>query len=595
MTIGDFFNSSLKRDRVWLGLSLVVSSSLVAAPSLAQTIAPLPTIGPDQLPSSQPLPRDPQPPSTAPLPEQAPPQPLPPPAELLPSPNSSPGSTETPSDVPDTIQVNQFRVVGSTVFSEKDFADITASYTKRPISLADLFEVRSKITEFYVSRGYVTSGAYIPPQKLQNGVITIQVVEGGLEAINVSGTRRLNPNYVRRRLEIATEKPLNRDRLLEALQLLQLNPLIQTVSAELSAGTRPGESLLDVKVTEARTLSAQLAFDNARSPSVGTDRRQIQLTEANALGLGDGLSVGYTNTTGSNSVDLNYTLPINPRNGTVSFSYGRSSSNVIERPFNQLDIDSDSHYYELTFRQPIRQTPTQEFALGVTASQRESAATLLGGEIPFPALGADEQGRTRISALRFFQDYTQRSSQSVLALRSQFSLGLNALGSTIQADPPDSRFFAWRGQAQYVQLLAPDTLLLVRTDVQLADRSLVPLEQFGLGGQDSVRGYRQDSLLTDTGIFASAELRIPILRLPRLNALLQVAPFIDVGHGSNKADGADPSPSTLASAGLGLRLQVSDRLTARLEWGIPFISISGDKRTLQEKGVYFSIVYNTPL
>src|SRR5919202_727806 len=101
-------------------------------------------------------------------------------------------------------------------------------------------------------------GPLTPPQTLQGGVVTIQVVEGSLESINVTGTRRLNPDYIRSRIAIATNKPLNRERLLEALQLLQLNPLIQNLSAELSAGTEPGLSLLEVKVTEAKTRRLQL-------------------------------------------------------------------------------------------------------------------------------------------------------------------------------------------------------------------------------------------------------------------------------------------------------------------------------------------------
>jgi hemolysin activation/secretion protein len=55
---------------------------------------------------------------------------------------------------------------------------------------------------------------------------------------------------------------LNQKRLLEALQLLQLNPLIQNISAELAAGTRPGTSVLEVNVTEAKTFNTQLVADN---------------------------------------------------------------------------------------------------------------------------------------------------------------------------------------------------------------------------------------------------------------------------------------------------------------------------------------------
>ena len=54
-----------------------------------------------------------------------------------------------------------------------------------------------------------------------------------------------------------------------------LDPLIKNLSAELSAGTRRGESLLDLKVTKVQSFDAKVTFDNSRSPSVDTDRRRI--------------------------------------------------------------------------------------------------------------------------------------------------------------------------------------------------------------------------------------------------------------------------------------------------------------------------------
>lgn len=551
---------------------------------LPQPLDPVDEVAPSlQVPSPQDV--------SPPQPSLEPPQPLPPPEELL-QPQPTPTPPEAlPENVPGTITVERFEVVGSTVFSPERLAKLLAPFTQKPISFAELFQARSAVTQLYIDEGYITSGAYIPPQKLSGGIIKIQVVEGRLEDIQVNGTKRLNPNYIRSRIAVATSQPLNRNRLLESLQLLQLNPLIQNLSAELSAGSRLGESLLQIEVTEAKSYSMQLVADNGRVPSVGSFRRRVQLNEANFLGQGDGISLAYTNTDGSNALDASYVLPINPRNGTLGFSYGTTSSTVIEPPFDRIDINSDSRYYELTLRQPISQTPTEEFTLGLSATRRESETSLL--DIPFPlALGADDEGRTRISALRFFQEWTRRNSREVIAARSQFSLGIGALNATINDDLPDSRFFAWQGQAQWVRLLARDTLLLLRADVQLADRALVSLEQFSLGGIESIRGYRQDLLLADNGAFASAEVRLPILRIPQLNSVLQLAPFVDVGTAWNSSGRADPDPNTLASVGLGLRLSAGDRFTARLDWGIPLVSVDSRDRTWQENGVYFSVIYN---
>jgi len=510
----------------------------------------------------------------------------------------------TPLKITGTIIVKEFVFEGNTAFSDRELADVLKDFVGREITFAQLLEAEALITKKYTDRGFINSGAVIPtsdrPFSRDGAVVIISIVEGGLEDIKVTGLRHLDPNYVRSRVAIAAQKPLNKNRLLEALQLLQLNPLIDNISTELSAGARPELSLLEVKVAEKDPFTAQLFIDNARTPSVGSFRRGIQLEHANMFGWGDGLGVGFSNTDGSNAYDISYSLPINPQNGTISLAYSRTTSNVTESPFDRLSITGDSNSYQLTFRQPVILKPNQELALGLTASRQESQTRLLGEDFPLSS-GADEQGRTRISALRFFQDYVGRSSVEVFALRSQFSLGLGLFNATVNANAPDSRFFSWRGQAQYVRQLAQDTLFLARTDIQLADRALMPLEQFGLGGLRSVRGYRQDAFLTDNGAFLSAEIQFPVLRLPQLDGILQVVPFLDLGTTWNSggrvepsnstSPGASPSFGTLLAAGVGLQFKLGDRLTARLDYGIPLLNFDMASKPVSANNLFFSLEY----
>ena len=519
------------------------------------------------------------------------PQPLPDAPLDVPTPNLP--SSESPPNIPGTQTIQRFEFEGNTAFSDEELAEVTESF-KGEVTFAELLEAEAAVTEHYTDAGYINSGAVIPAgQNIQDqdGVVKMQIIEGEVEDIKVTVEGRLNPNYVRSRLAIAAQAPLNRDRLLGALQLLQLDPLIQNISAELSAGSRPELSLLAVKVTEADSFNIELFTDNARAPSVGSWRRGIRLNEGNLLGFGDRLSGEYTNTDGSNAFDGRYALPLNPRNGKLTLAGGLTDTEVVEPPFDRLDITGDSYYLELGFRQPIIQAPTQELALGLTASRQQSKTELDGQDFPLSA-GANDEGETRISALRLVQEYTQRSQQEVFAARSQFSLGLDIFNATVNDEPPDSRFFAWRGQGQYVRLLFPDSLLVVRSDLQFSTRALVPLEQFSLGGWQSVRGYRQDALLTDNGVFASAEVRLPILRVEKLEGVLQVVPFVDFGIGWNSSDNPDPDPNSLVGVGLGLQWQMGDKLTARFDWGIPLIDIEDSDRTLQEQGLYFSINYS---
>ncbi|WP_257210019.1 ShlB/FhaC/HecB family hemolysin secretion/activation protein [Nostoc linckia] len=533
-------------------------------------------------------------------PEQLPTNPLPPtnvPIEITPT---VPPTPEEAGDIPGSIVVQKFEFVGNTAFNQEELNSAIANFTGQPITFAQLLKAANQITDLYVRKGYITSGAYIPSQEFRSGIIKIQVVEGSLEDIQVNVIKgRLNSDYVRSRIAIATTKPLNINRLKEALQLLQLNPLIESLDAELTAGTRPGVNSLAVIVKGARTFKTELSINNNRNPSIGSFERGIALSEGNLLGIGDRLNFAYKNTDGSNSFEGGYTLPVNPRNGSIGFNYRITDNKIIEPPFNDLDIGVDSREFELSFRQPILQRATpevsQELTLSFTAARRESNSSIQGVDFPLFA-GADPQGKTRISELSFAQEWLHRTRQEVLAARSEFNLGIGAFDATVSDTEPDSRYFLWRGQMIYLRLLGqpkPQTTaptLLLRSNIQLASGSLLSIEQFSVGGQGTVRGYRQDVLLSDNGIFASAELRLPIARFPQLQGTLQIAPFIDFGTVWNTGR-ENSDPNTLLGSGFGLLWQMGDRFTARLDWGIPLINIDNSKRTWQENGLYFQMEY----
>ncbi|BAZ10994.1 surface antigen D15 domain-containing protein [Calothrix sp. NIES-4071] len=516
------------------------------------------------------------------------------------------------------ITVERFDFDGSSIFNQERLRQEIQEFTntKQPITFTQLLQAASKITNLYIREGYVTSGAYIPeqtltgcfvkPETLFSCVVKIQIIEGSLQEVRITrqqtSSKRLNDSYVRARLELGIGKPLNIRHLREALQLLQQNPLIDSISAELSAGTVPGTNLLKVTFKEANTDRLRIIADNSRNPSVGSFRRGLEIEQANLTGLGDNLNIGYNNTDGSNGIEASYIIPINPRNGTLSFSYNNTLNNIIEPPFDDLDIESNSRNYEISLRQPIVQNAraefTQELVLGLTLSRRESDTSVLGVDFPI-SVGADARGNTRISALRFFQEWRRSSFQEVFLARSQFSVGVGAFNATINNEAPDSRFFAWRGQLQWLRLLGSATSnprvtprLLLRSDVQLASRALVPLEQFTLGGIFSARGYRQDALFSDNGVFVSVDLQLPIYSTNSGENVLQVIPFVDVGTVWNSVRESNINPNTLASVGLGLQWRMGERFSARLDYGIPLVDIDSRYRTWQEKGLYFTVQYN---
>lgn len=497
------------------------------------------------------------------------------------------------SNIPQTIVLNKFEVIGNRVIPESEINQLLKPYLFRPISFVELLEVQQEITQLFIKRGYFTSGAYIPPQTIKNQTIVIEIIEGSIEEIKINGLKDLNSEYIRSRLARATQAPLQQEKLLGALQLLQLDPLIENISAELSKGVNPGESYLEVDVEEADAFALELTLDNYRTPSVGAASRQITISDQNLVGFGDRFDVTYINTDGSNSLEnLSYAIPLDASNNEIRIAYSFSNNTIISEPFQDLDLGSRSSYYGIRFRQPLYQTPSQEIATGLILSHQNTQLSLMDIGFPTLAVGSDVEGITKISALRLFQEYSDRGSSHVFAMRSQFNIGLDALDATDNPGSiPDSNFLIWRGQAQYLKKLTSKTNIFLRSDLQLADRALVTLEQFSAGGALSVRGYTQNGSLGDNGIFLSAELVNTVWQTPERNFSFELSPFFDFARVWNNDDLALDT-NTFASVGLGFQFSIKDRLTARLDWGLPLIDdgdLPGD--SLQESGVYFSVKF----
>lgn len=516
--------------------------------------------------------------------------------ELPPLPSSPPPSdpdleipTPAPAEplaVPEVqFQVEQIEVVGSTVL-QAEIANLVQQYEGRAISFEELLELRSKITQLYINNGYITSGAFLPNnQDLSSGVVQIQVIEGSLEDIQITGLKRLQSAYIRERIRLADSTPLNQRDLEQALQLLQLNPLIQQVNAELTAGTTPGQNILIVDVREASPFQLGVGTDNYQSPSIGSEQLSIQAGYANLIGLGDRISAGYGITEGLDSFNVGFSIPVNALDGTFSAGYSNDDSLIIESEFEDLEIRSESETFSVGFRQPIVRTPNEEFALSAGVDVRRSTSFLEGEPFSF-SLGP-EDGKSNVTVIRLSQDWVNRDVRRVLAARSQFSIGIDAFDATVNDTGTDGRFVAWIGQFQWLEQLSPRFILVSRLNAQLTPDSLLSLERFGFGGADTVRGYRQNQLVTDNGILGATELRFALL--PDSDRL-QLIPFVEAGHGWNN-ETPDPVDPTLLSAGLGLRWVITPDLSVRLDYGFPLIDVENEGNSLQDNGFYFSVRY----
>ncbi|BAY34724.1 polypeptide-transport-associated domain-containing protein [Nostoc carneum NIES-2107] len=531
----------------------------------------------------------------SPTPSPQPPETTPPEFSPL---NPPPAVTPT---TPERFFVRKINVVDSTVFTEQQLNQVVQPFEGRELTVEDLRKAADAVTQLYLNNNYINSRAIPVTQQAgnTNGVAVIRIIEGRVSEIEVQGTKRLNPGYVRDRIQLGAGIPLNTIKLEEKLKLLRLDPLFNNVEASLRPTGKVGESILIVRVDEANPFVSSLSIDNYSPPSIGSERLGIQLLHRNLTGIGDEIAGAYyrTLTGGSDRFDFSYQIPLNAMDGKLRLRVAPNRNEITQSPFDQFGIKGDQDVYEISYRQPLMRSPREEFALSFGFTY-EDGQTFLFDQLPTPfGIGPDANGVSRTSVFKFSQDYVRRDPRGAWLLQSQFSLGTGLFDATINSDPiPDSRFFSWLGQIQRVQQLNNDHLLIVQADLQLTPDSLLPSQQFVIGGGQSVRGYRQNVRSGDNGFRFAIEDRITVQRNKAGLSTLQVIPFVDLGAVWNQSDNPNklPNQTFLASAGLGLLWNQAlgiDKLTMRLDYGIPFVDLSDRGNNAQDDGFYFSIRY----
>ena len=501
------------------------------------------------------------------------------------------------------VFVKRFQFTGNHIFSSATLAHVTEKYSGREITAEELEQARQDLTMFYINNGYINSGATLPDQNIDSGVITFRIVEGKLSDVHLKGNFWFRPWWLRNEIRRSATGSLNFNKLRERLQLLRMNPLIARINAELKPGGVPGESFIDVDIKDTQPFRFGLEFSNKRPPSVGSEILEANLADLNLTGHNDPLLIRYGivqstedggfEFSGLQNIEGTYEFPITPWATTLQLHGNKSDTSIIQQPFRSLNITSNLEEYGGTIRQTVYETLSNVAAISLTADKRRGETFLLGR--PFSLSPGAVNGVTQIFVLRFAQEFVNRSQQHVLALRSTFSFGLDAFDATNSGSEPDSRFFSWLGQSQYVRRLGnTDRLLVLRLNMQLTNGPLFSLEQFSLGGAESVRGYPENQILRDNGVFASGEVRLPLLYNKAHNPILFAAPFVDIGAGWNSEKSRlGSNAETMPSVGVGLIFNPNKYVQAQVYWGYAINrDVAGDGDNLQDYGFHFAVTVN---
>jgi hemolysin activation/secretion protein len=479
------------------------------------------------------------------------------------------------------IKIQKIEFVGNTIFSDEELKKVIKPLTNE-LSINRLLGVTSEITDYYVQRGYISSGAFLPEQEF-DGTLKIKVVEAVLTKIEIEGLSKINDTYITSRLPLG--KVLNQNDLLKALAKLSKEPSIKKINSELIRLT-PSKNNLIVKIKENTPLKTQFTVSNAFSPSIGTWGGSAGASY-HLLGYGDFLILTYTATgqQGLSRYSANYSIPVNTQNGTLSFSYSNADSQIVEEPIaSALDIQSDLRAYKLNFKQPVDVGLNSHLSFEAGIEQITTQSSV--DDVSFAFTTGIPDGEINVSAIRLAQEYSTMGVNNSFSARSQFNLGVDLFDATVTDAGIDSLFWSWQGQVRLATKL-DDVALISSLNLQLSKDQLLPIEQLSLGGEDSVRGYRENLSIGDNGVIGTIEAQIPVLEFSNQKGMIKIIPFIGIGKIWNNSD-QEIKVNELFSAGLGLNLELEDWLQARINYAIPLTKtdISSD---FAEQKISFSL------
>nr|WP_281375149.1 ShlB/FhaC/HecB family hemolysin secretion/activation protein [Aquabacterium terrae] len=484
--------------------------------------------------------------------------------------------------------IETFVFEGATVVGDADLQALARPYTQRPVTTADLEELRLAITRLLIERGFVTSGAVIPEGAWRDGRFRFVIVEGRLLAVRVQGQERLREGYVAERLVHGPNEVLNINLLQDRFQRLLEDPLIARLNARIVPGAALGEAALEVEVTRARPYKLALFANNHRPPSVGEGAGGVTGALWNLTGLGDVVDATALASRGSERTNVGWSVPLPLVGGSFGLRHDQGDASVIEEPVASIDIVSRVKSLDVSFTRAFFETLNDRLTLGLVWTQRENRTTLLGE--PFSFTPGEPDGVSRLHAWRFSQDYTRRQPGQALALRSTFTWGRTNIDTSVDPAAPARRYAFWLGQAQFAQRLGvlPGAQLVLKATVQHSRDRLLPLERLAVGGVASVRGYRENQLVRDSGAIGTVELQMPVIGTAESEPRVILAPFIDAGSARNRGERTE----RIASAGVALDARFgggwSVELQAAKKLKTPAVASHG---ALQDRGVHVQIRY----
>jgi hemolysin activation/secretion protein len=450
-----------------------------------------------------------------------------------------------------TFVLKQVKIEGATVFSPSVLRDIYSASLGHPISLESAYHFAGAITERYRNAGYFLSIAYVPEQRIKDGVVTIRVVEGYVEKVQLKDTQYDSAILQHHIRKLVRARPLTSEHL-ESF-LLRANDLY---GVEFSGVLAPmdedsGGGIALTLVANAEKGAGSLTFDNSNSrflsphrlaASYSTSLLPLQQTSISAVTSLPLNTLNYITLNHAAAIAADVTI-----NATGNITHAEPTDTL--KPF---ELESDGRYLSVGMNyQWIRQRQ-ENLSLNLNFDMRESLVDALNRPLT----------RDHIRALRAGFSYDVADAwNGVNVVTTTFSHGLSVLGANDEGEPTLSRAEATpdfsKAEFSYTRLqsLTGTWSVVLSSSGQISPDALYSSEEFGYGGQAFGRAYDASDIGGDSGIAGSVELRY--------SGWLDVEPiaiapygFYDAGAVWNHDKGQENYESA-SSVGFGIRGETS--------------------------------------
>ena len=489
-------------------------------------------------------------------------------------------SVTEPVAVP-RFPIDGYRVEGNTLLPVARVREALTPFTGSGKDFGTVQEALEALQEEYRRRGYSTVHVLLPEQELERGEVWFQIVEGKLAGVRVEGNSRFDEANIRRSIPglILGGIP-DIDSVSSSLSVANENPS-KKATLQLQTGEKEDQLIARVRVVDERPWRFGLNMENTGSSQTGDWRLGALFQHANLFNLDHILTLQYITAPEKPSkvaiYSAGYRIPLYSLGDSIDLFGGYSDvdSGTVAAGVFDLQVSGRGIISGIRYNQNLRRSGAWEhrliygFDYRIYENNVDLSGTPLGNTVTVHPVNLTYSGAWKGEGLDIGGFAT--------VMQNVPGDGDDAdIQSARPGAPADYRIL--RYGANLGVTLPGDWQERLQFTGQYTDNRLVPGEQFGLGGQGSVRGYPERELTGDWGHSASQELYTPdMCRWFNVsNTQCRLLGFFDVGHVVRvRPTAGDPEDALIAAGGIGMRLGVGKQFSLSLDYGIAVIDGGG--------------------